>query len=164
MGRTACTEPQCLYKGDLYLYLWSWKSRAIPLLSLWAVRPVQSLSACTRVHFTFTLTLWKWQWTFGSRKMRRISWLYEEVSASQEGLCTRSSFVMVLGCWTTAVVGQISGGKWKFVLAFNDTMVWMKRASMNSNNNELRKHYNKQTQGRQDSDMETWKAYCLGVT
>ena len=35
MGRTACTEPQCLY------------SRAISLLHLWAVRPVQSLSACT---------------------------------------------------------------------------------------------------------------------
>jgi len=35
MGRTACTEPQCLY------------SRTIPLLPLWAVRPVQSLSACT---------------------------------------------------------------------------------------------------------------------
>ena len=33
---------------------WSRKSRDIPLLSLWAVRPVQSLSACTRVHFTFT--------------------------------------------------------------------------------------------------------------
>jgi hypothetical protein len=31
---------------------WSWKSRAIPLLPLWAVRPVQSLSACTRGHFT----------------------------------------------------------------------------------------------------------------
>ena len=31
---------------------WSRKSRAIPLLSLWAVRLVQSLSACTRVHFT----------------------------------------------------------------------------------------------------------------
>jgi hypothetical protein len=30
---------------------WSWKGRAIPLLPLWAVRPVQSLSACTRVHF-----------------------------------------------------------------------------------------------------------------
>jgi hypothetical protein len=43
MGRTACTEPQCLY------------SRAIPLLPLRAVRPVQSLSACTRVHVTFTL-------------------------------------------------------------------------------------------------------------
>ena len=35
MDRTACTEPQCLY------------SRAIPLLPLWTVRPVQSLSACT---------------------------------------------------------------------------------------------------------------------
>jgi len=33
---------------------WSRKSRAIPLLPLWAVRPVQSLSACTRVHFTST--------------------------------------------------------------------------------------------------------------
>jgi hypothetical protein len=32
---------------------WSRKGRAIPLLPLWAVRPVQSLSACTRVHFTF---------------------------------------------------------------------------------------------------------------
>jgi hypothetical protein len=42
MGRTACTQPQCLY------------SRAIPLLPLWAVQPVQSLSARTRVHFTFT--------------------------------------------------------------------------------------------------------------
>jgi len=37
------------------LVLWSRKGRAISLLPLWAVRPVQSLSACTRVHFTFTL-------------------------------------------------------------------------------------------------------------
>ena len=41
----------------------SWKGRAIPLLPLRAVRPVQSLSACTRVHFTFffiatSLYLW----------------------------------------------------------------------------------------------------------
>ena len=35
MCRTASTEPQCLY------------STAIPLLPLWTVRPVQSLSACT---------------------------------------------------------------------------------------------------------------------
>ena len=34
---------------------WSRKGRAIPLFLLWAVRPVQSLSACTRVTFTFTL-------------------------------------------------------------------------------------------------------------
>jgi len=35
-----------------FLVPWSRKSRAIPLLPLWAVRPVQSLSACTTVHFT----------------------------------------------------------------------------------------------------------------
>jgi len=83
MGCTACTEPQCLYKGALYLYLTVElhlyspyglyglyrasvpvqgctlplpSSRAIPLLPLWAVRPVQSLSACTRVTFTFLLS------------------------------------------------------------------------------------------------------------
>ena len=39
-----------------FLVPWSRKSRAIPILPLWAVRPVQSLSACTRVHFTFTFT------------------------------------------------------------------------------------------------------------
>jgi len=84
MGCTACTEPQCLYKGAFYLYLtvelYLYSpyglyglyrasvpvqgrtlplpySRAIPLLPLWAVRPVQSLIACTRVHFTFTFTV-----------------------------------------------------------------------------------------------------------
>jgi len=34
---------------------WSRKSRAIPLLPLWAVWLVESLSACTRVHFTIFL-------------------------------------------------------------------------------------------------------------
>jgi hypothetical protein len=32
------------------LVLWSRKSRAIHLIPLWALRSVQSLSACTRVH------------------------------------------------------------------------------------------------------------------
>jgi hypothetical protein len=36
-----------------FLVPWSRKSRVIPQLPLWAVRPVQSLSACTRVRFTF---------------------------------------------------------------------------------------------------------------
>ena len=40
---------------SLPLMPWLWKSRAIPLLPLWAVWPVQSLSACTRVTFTFNL-------------------------------------------------------------------------------------------------------------
>ena len=31
--------------------------RAIPLLPLWAVQPVQSLSACTRVHFQLASVL-----------------------------------------------------------------------------------------------------------
>jgi hypothetical protein len=38
-----------------FLVPWSRKSRAIPLLPLWAVRPVQSLSACTWVHFTLPM-------------------------------------------------------------------------------------------------------------
>ena len=42
MGRTACTQPQCLY------------STAVPLLPIRAVLPVQSLSACTGVTFAFT--------------------------------------------------------------------------------------------------------------
>jgi len=33
-----------------FVVAWSRKGRAIPLLPLWAVRPVQSLSACIRVH------------------------------------------------------------------------------------------------------------------
>ena len=73
MCRTACTEPQCLYNGALYLYLYSpyelyglYRASVpvqgctlplpIPLLPLYAIQPVQSLSACTRVHFTFTYT------------------------------------------------------------------------------------------------------------
>ena len=48
-GRGVTLTPQPL------LVQWSRKSRTIPLLPLWAVRPVQNLSACTRVHFTFTL-------------------------------------------------------------------------------------------------------------
>jgi len=45
-GRTACTDPQCMY------------SRAITLLSLWVVRAVQSLSACTvqlYLYYTYVL-------------------------------------------------------------------------------------------------------------
>ena len=37
---------------------WSWKSRTIPLLPLRAVRPVQSLSACTRMHLQLDTTLY----------------------------------------------------------------------------------------------------------
>jgi len=73
MGRTACTEPQCLYNVALYLYLYLYTpygpyslyrasvpvqrcTLPLPLLPIWAVEPVQSLSACKTVHFTFTFT------------------------------------------------------------------------------------------------------------
>ena len=42
---------------------WLSKSRGIPLVPLCAVRPVQSLSACTRADFTFYL-LFEDLWTF----------------------------------------------------------------------------------------------------
>ena len=48
MSPTACTEPQCLY------------SRAIPLLSLLAVRPTQNFSACT-----VELYLYSPYWPYG---------------------------------------------------------------------------------------------------
>ena len=41
---------------------WSRKGRAIPLLPLWAARPVQSLSACARVTFIFTFFFIKLNW------------------------------------------------------------------------------------------------------
>ena len=66
MGRTACTEPQCLYKGALYLTSVPVQGCTLPYLSActrvhftFTSVPVQGctlpyLSACTRVHFTFT--------------------------------------------------------------------------------------------------------------
>ena len=52
-GRSVMLTPHTL------LVPWSWKGRATPILPLWAVRPVQSLSACTRVHFTLPQCLYK---------------------------------------------------------------------------------------------------------
>ena len=67
MGRTACTEPQCLYKGDLYLFLpsvvtsvtWRFLNIALYLHCLWCLLgslnvllhcrellPLFSVSAC----------------------------------------------------------------------------------------------------------------------
>ena len=35
MGRTACTEPQCLYKGVIYLYITYVFNTSLLLFSLW---------------------------------------------------------------------------------------------------------------------------------
>ena len=51
MGRTACTEPQCLYKGRMgALYLTS-----VPVQGC----TLPYFSACTRVHFTLPQCLYK---------------------------------------------------------------------------------------------------------
>jgi len=60
-GRGVTLTPHTL------LMPWSRKSRAIPLLLLWAVRTVQSLSACKRVHFTLTFTLPLYCWLLSFR-------------------------------------------------------------------------------------------------
>jgi hypothetical protein len=43
-----------LYTPHPLLVPWTRKGRAIPLFPLWALRPVQSLSACTRGTLPFT--------------------------------------------------------------------------------------------------------------
>ena len=53
-GRGVTLTPHTL------LVPWSWKGRAIPLLPLCAVRPVQSLGACTRVQLPMYLKLLIW--------------------------------------------------------------------------------------------------------
>jgi len=51
---------------------WSWKSRAIPLLPLWAIRPVLNLSTCTKVHFTFYVEPVSIEEWYSQRKSRNI--------------------------------------------------------------------------------------------
>ena len=55
---------------------WSRKGRAIPLLPLRAVRPVQSLSACTRVHFTMKITTTK----YADQRSLGILWMTNKCS------------------------------------------------------------------------------------
>ena len=55
MGRTACTEAQCLYKGDLYLYF---KSNIIACFDIEFSRNVQfSKDKLTVVMTTFGKTI-----------------------------------------------------------------------------------------------------------
>jgi len=43
VGRTACTEPQCLYKGDLYLYLYTYRLKGLCSVLLQGKKFVESL-------------------------------------------------------------------------------------------------------------------------
>jgi len=63
-GKTLTSHP--------LLVPWSRKGRAI--LPLWAVRPVQSLSACTRVHFTLPLFFHPSSHAFFSVRFKYLSY------------------------------------------------------------------------------------------
>jgi len=60
MGRTACTEPQCLYKGDLYLFFISpyiWRSFFLYILGY----IVMYLTIIFYLYFEI-ISLWTWRW------------------------------------------------------------------------------------------------------
>ena len=93
--------------ADPYLLLlpWSRKGRAIPLLPLRAVWPVQSISACATVHFTlpyFTFTeprnslaigarMSTWRLKLVQRWVLRYCWLYSVYEDFTVGMCGRLS-------------------------------------------------------------------------
>jgi hypothetical protein len=97
MGRTACTDPQCQY------------SRAIPLLPLWAVRPVQSLSACTAELYLYS--------PCGLYGLYRISVPVQQSytstppvgrTACTESQCLYSRAIPLLPLWTVRSVQSLS--------------------------------------------------------
>jgi hypothetical protein len=60
MGRTACTEPQCLYKGALYIYLTVelyLYSRYGPYGLYRATVPVQECTSSLPIQWNFTFTV-----------------------------------------------------------------------------------------------------------
>ena len=97
MGRTACTEPQCLY------------SRAIPLLPLLVLRSVQSLSACT-----VELYLYSPYWPYGLyRASVPIQYSYTSTppigrTACTEPQCLYSTAIHLLPLWAIRPVQSLS--------------------------------------------------------
>ena len=75
--------------SHLLLVPWSRKSRAIPLLILWAVRPVQSLSACT-----VQLYLYSPQYLYSTAIPLLILWAVRPVQSLSA--CTGVHFTFLL--------------------------------------------------------------------
>ena len=61
------------------------KSRAIPLLPLWTVQPVQNLSACTRVHFTLSKYMKYGHWVLVSHTQDKW-WLQIKAVSNEQPL------------------------------------------------------------------------------
>ena len=97
MGRTAFTEPQCLY------------STAIPLLPLWTVRPAQSLSACT-----VQLNLYSPYGPYGLyRASVPVEYTYTSTppmghAACTEPQCLYSTAITLLPLWAVRPVQSLS--------------------------------------------------------
>jgi hypothetical protein len=97
MGRTACTEPQCLY------------SRSIPLLLLWAVRNVLNCSACT-----VQLYLYSPYGLYGLYTAAvPVQWSYTSTppmgrTASTEPQCLYSGAIPLFPCWAVRPVQYLS--------------------------------------------------------
>jgi hypothetical protein len=98
MGRTACTEPQCLY------------SRAIPLLHLLAVRPLQSLNVCT-----VELYLYSSYWPYGLyRASVPVQYSYTSTPpigrvACTEPQCLYIPLFLLLAVWPLQSLGACTG-------------------------------------------------------
>ena len=85
---------------------WPRKSRAIPLLPLWTVRPVQSLSACTRVHFTFLLLL-IYLWSFFRVSYHDLS-VIRALSLSHGSLCSIYYLPLYIFRYTIFITSVVS--------------------------------------------------------
>jgi len=97
MCHTACTEPQCLY------------SIAVPLLPLWAVQPLQSLSACAVELYLYS--------PYGPYNLYRASvpvqYSYTSTppmgrTASIEPQCLYSTAIPLLPLWTVQPLQTLS--------------------------------------------------------
>ena len=107
MGRTACTEPQCLY------------SIATPLLPLWAVRPVQSLSACTVELYLYS--------PYGPYSLYRASVPVQR--------CTLPFLILLfIVCgeypWSILEISNFQNRKWESIHIYNDLnrleeLIWL---------------------------------------
>ena len=85
MGRTACTEPQCLYKGDLYL-LSSKQFEAIRHVSLLSIRydvpPPSSRNLLVLVPSEYLLRCTKCEAPYECNFVNLEEWRYREVTST----------------------------------------------------------------------------------
>jgi hypothetical protein len=86
------------------LVTWSRKSRATPLLPLWVVRPVQSLSDCTKVFFTFFMIYFNR--TESDISVGHRKWLQEIRICQTDGGITQLTLVTVTLCPKRSTPGR----------------------------------------------------------